>query len=159
MYIFVGACLEGIPEEFTRLYAIGGQMRKTTERRVHIFERITKVPKRSRTPRHKDSEGSSPRPRISKRKRRNRNSSSRDEEDDAKTSSIDDQEDEEYENDTEEFEASNEGKEDDAMHRPDQSKRKKSRKAEDDYETVQFLQAAQQEIGLEEEDGEYEFDL
>ncbi len=45
MYLFVGACLEGIPDGIGRLYVIGGHMTESTQRRESIFETITGVPK------------------------------------------------------------------------------------------------------------------
>ncbi len=43
MYLFVGACLEGIPDPSVRIYAIGGQMTELTKRRESIYMKVTGV--------------------------------------------------------------------------------------------------------------------
>lgn len=48
MYLAVSACLEGIPDEFDRLYATGGKMSEFTKRRENIYEIVTGVSKGSR---------------------------------------------------------------------------------------------------------------
>mmetsp|Transcript_13192 Transcript_13192/g.14279 ORF Transcript_13192/g.14279 Transcript_13192/m.14279 type:complete len:262 (-) Transcript_13192:43-828(-) len=49
LYLFVGACLEGIPDPSGRIYAIGGQMTELTKRRESIYMRVTSVSKHKRT--------------------------------------------------------------------------------------------------------------
>jgi hypothetical protein len=49
LYLFVGACLEGIPDRIGRIYAIGGQMTELTKRRESIYMRVTSVSKHKRT--------------------------------------------------------------------------------------------------------------
>lgn len=47
-YLAVSACLEGIPDEFDRLYATGSKMSEFTKRRENIYEIVTGVSKGSR---------------------------------------------------------------------------------------------------------------
>lgn len=79
MFLFVGACLEGVPDQNARLYKFGSKRSKLTQRRERIIERITGVGQRlvcrgskSEEVRHDDQEDQS----KSKKKRKRINSSS-----------------------------------------------------------------------------------
>ena len=58
MYIFVGACLERIPDEVVRVYSLGSERSELTRRRENIFTQITRVPpriKRATKPKNSNS--------------------------------------------------------------------------------------------------------
>ncbi len=55
MYIFVGACLEGTPDEIGRIYSLGSERTKLTKRRESIFMRITGVAPIKRVTKPKES--------------------------------------------------------------------------------------------------------
>ncbi len=81
MYIFVGACLEGIPDEVVRIYSLGSERSELTRRRENIFTQITRVPPRKRATKPKNSNSGQ---KSNKRKRTG--SSSSDDIQDGKTS-------------------------------------------------------------------------